>query len=101
MSGWRFNPCCAGCGFQTGHHRQSTGPVPLVSILVVLDVGFRRDCGCHDWIQQDVSILVVLDVGFRLPSVTDWTVDGHVSILVVLDAGFRPWSGYPQYNNVR
>ena len=36
-----FNPCCAGCGFQTPQADRPAGG-RHVSILVVLDVGFRR-----------------------------------------------------------
>ena len=86
-----FNPCCAGCGFQTPTRQDSRVWQGNVSILVVLDVGFRRDTSntitlalakfqsllCWMWVSDSpcvgraclyrcVSILVVLDVGFRL-----------------------------------
>ena len=133
----RFNPCCAGCGFQTIESLVGALPDSVfqsllcwmwvsdtlgcfcgityhhVSILVVLDVGFRHVVRVLVGCLLDVSILVVLDVGFRpsisigMPArelfqsllcwmwVSDLCVKYHnlaaryVSILVVLDVGFR------------
>ena len=57
----------------------------------MLDVGFRPATHPVDLHPDGVSILVVLDVGFRHPSDAVYTISaGHVSILVVLDVGFRP-----------
>ena len=107
-----FNPCCAGCGFQTRRIQPRNGG-RVVSILVVLDVGFRHHDDDGDGIMVYVSILVVLDVGFRrsgrrrsvqprgfqsllcwmwvsdLGDAKRWLEQNYVSILVVLDVGFR------------
>ena len=36
-----------------------------VSILVLVDVGLRRGCGCGYYPGEVVSILVLVDVGLR------------------------------------
>ena len=71
----------------TGEHLWTPNKV---SILVVLDVGFRLLSDNVDVSIRNVSILVVLDVGFRLAPPDVCLEGAPVSILVVLDVGFRP-----------
>ena len=73
-----------------GQEGRGTNHQGGVSILVVLDVGFRLLQPAAPRLLPDVSILVVLDVGFRHEAIVrDDRVAGYVSILVVLDVGFR------------
>ncbi len=87
-----FNPCCAGCGFQTYAcpHVYYTGD-KFQSLLCWMWVSdfIRKALITH---KPRVSILVVLDVGFRHPVVPGRGGPGGVSILVVLDVGFRLWT---------
>ncbi len=69
-----FNPCFVGEGIQTRHGLYYHQPTREVSILVLLEKGFRRLAVVWATVILSVSILVLLEKGFRLdifPAVRD------------------------------
>jgi len=66
----------------------------FVSILDLLEVGFRLDMDGLDKILNWVSILDLLEVGFRHLKILIVDESFHVSILDLLEVGFRRRSSY-------
>ena len=86
-----FNPCSIGFGIQTKRLSESFRGYRSVSILVLLDLGFRHS------IPNRISFASYsfnpCSIGFGIQTIYQWYVpffDCYVSILVLLDLGFRP-----------
>ena len=87
-----FNPCFSGSLFPTtrGGHPEAR---PSVSILVLVEVSFRRHILLVGSRHRLVSILVLVEVSFRLQNASDDLCRWLVSILVLVEVSFRPNAG--------